>query len=193
MLPLFAILKETRKFYFSHMLYFLAVGSGFMFIELFFIKEYIFVFGDPVISLTVVITGLLVFSAFGGHWSQRISAKNTPIAIAALIVLLMSMFFIFNPIMHSIIQLTKFLRYTLSLSLLIPTGFLMGLPFPLGMRHMLNLPSQRAYAWTINGCASVLASIASAQIALGSGIFAIMVFAISAYFLAFITLCFKRI
>jgi spermidine synthase len=188
MLPLFAILKETRKFYFSHMLYFLAVGSGFMFIELFFIKEYIFVFGDPVISLTVVITGLLVFSAFGGYWSQRISAKNVPIAIAALIVLLMSMFFIFNPIMHSIIQLTKFLRYTLSLSLLIPTGFLMGLPFPLGMRHMLNLPSQRAYAWTINGCASVLASIASAQIALGSGIFAIMVFAISAYLLAFITL-----
>jgi hypothetical protein len=192
-LPFFTTLKENRKFYFSHMLYFLAVGSGFMFIELFFIKEYIFVFGDPVISLTVVITGLLVSSGFGGYWSQRISAKNFRIAIAALIVILLFMFFIFNPIMHSIIQLTKFLRYTLSLLLLIPTGFLMGLPFPLGMRYILNLPAQRAYAWTINGCASVLASIASAQIALGLGISVIMIFAISAYFLAFITLCFKRI
>ena len=174
------------------MLYFFAVGSGFMFIELFFINEYIFIFGDPVISLTVVITGLLVFSAFGGYWSQRISAKNFRIAIAVLIVILMCMFFIFNSIMHSIIQLNQFLRYTLSLLLLLPPGFLMGLPFPLGMRYILNLPAQRAYAWTINGCASVLASIASAQIALGLGISAIMIFAISAYFLAFITLCFKR-
>jgi hypothetical protein len=192
-LPFISTLKENRKFYFSHMLYFFAVGSGFMFIELFFIKGYIFVFGDPVISLTVVITGLLVFSAFGGYWSQRISAKRFPIAIAALIVILMCMFFIFNPIMHSVIQLTKFLRYTLSLLLLIPTGFLMGLPFPLGMRYLLKLPAQRAYAWTINGCASVLASIASAQIALGLGVSVIMIFAISAYVLAFITLCFKRI
>ncbi len=191
-LPFFTTLKETRKFYFPHMLYFLAVGSGFMFIELFFIKEYIFVFGDPVISLTVVITGLLVSSAFGGYWSQRISAKNFPIAIASLIVILMCMFFFFNSIMHSVIQLNQFLRYTLPLLLLIPPGFLMGLPFPLGMRYILNLPAQRAYAWTINGCASVLASIASAQIALGLGISVIMIFAISAYFLAFITLCFKR-
>lgn len=192
-LPFFATLKETRKFYFSHMLYFLAVGSGFMFIELYFIKEYIFVFADPVISLTVVITGLLVFSAFGGYWSQRISAKNFPIAIAALIVILVCMFFIFNPMMHRVIQLNQFLRYPLSLLLLLPPGFLLGLPFPLGMRYILNLPAQRTYAWTINGCASVLASIASAQIALGIGISAIMIFAISAYFLALIALFFKKI
>jgi len=191
-LPLSVTLKETRKFYFSHMLYFLAVGSGFMFIELYFIKEYIFIFADPVISLTVVITGLLVFSAFGGYCTQRISAKYFPISIVALIVILVCMFFIFNPMMHSVIQLNSSLRYPLSLLLLLPPGFLIGLPFPLGMRYILNLPAQRAYAWTINGCASVLASIASAQIALGLGISAIMIFAISAYFLAFITLCFKR-
>ena len=190
--PFFTTLKETRRFYFSHMLYFFAVGSGFMFIELYFINEYIFIFADPVISLTVVITGLLVFSAFGGYWSQRISAKNFPIVIASLIVILVCMFFIFNPMMHRVIQLNQFLRYTLSLLLLLPPGFLIGLPFPLGMRYILNLPAQRAYAWTINGCASVLASIASAQIALGLGIPAIMIFAISAYFLAFIALCIKR-
>ena len=187
-LPFFATLKETQKFYFSHMLYFFAVGSGFMFIELFFIKEYIFIFGDPVISLIVVITGLLVFSAFGGYWSQRISAKIFPIAIASLIAILICMSFIFNPIMHSVIQLNQYLRYTLALLFLLPPGFLLGLPFPLGMRYILNLPAQRAFAWTTNGCASVLASIASAQIALGLGISAIMICAISAYILAFITL-----
>jgi len=108
-------------------------------------------------------------------------------------MILVCMFFIFNPMMHRVIQLNQFLRYTLSLLFLFPPGFLIGLPFPLGMRYILNLPAQRAYAWTVNGCASVLASIASAQIALGLGISAIMIFAISAYFLAFITLCFKKI
>jgi len=192
-LPFFTTLKETRKFYFSHLIYFFAVGSGFMFVELYFIKEYVFVFTEPVVSLTVVITGLLVFSAFGGYWSQRISAKNFPIAIAVLTMILVCVFFIFNPMMHRVIQLNQFLRYTLSLLFLLPPGFLIGIPFPLGMRYILNLPAQRAYAWTINGCASVLASVASAQIALGLGISAIMIFAISAYLLAFITLCFKRI
>jgi len=62
-----------------------------------------------------------------------------------------------------------------------PIGFLMGLPFPLGMRDMLKSPMQRAYAWSINGCASVLTSIISAQIALVSGISYILGCAIAAY------------
>ncbi|MBW2406719.1 MAG: hypothetical protein JRF17_05070 [Deltaproteobacteria bacterium] len=192
MLPFLSILRDSRKFNFSNMLYFLAVGSGFMFIELFFINEFIFVFGDPVISFTVVITGLLVFSAFGGYWSQRLGIKNFPIIIVLLIVILLCMFIIFNPLTNGLIKLTNFWRYTLSLCILIPPGFLMGFPFPLGMRYLLNLPAHRSYAWTINGCASVLASIASAQISLSLGLSAIMIFAISAYFLAFITLYFKK-
>jgi hypothetical protein len=65
---------------------------------------------------------------------------------------------------------------------LLPIGFLMGLPFPLGMRDMLNSPTQRAYAWSVNGCASVLTSIVSAQFALVLGISFILGCAIAAYF-----------
>jgi hypothetical protein len=67
-------------------------------------------------------------------------------------------------------------------------GVLNWTPLPSWHAIYFNLPAQRAYAWSTDGCASVLASIASAQIALGLGISAIMIFAISAYFLAFITL-----
>jgi hypothetical protein len=58
----------------------------------------------------------------------------------------------------------------------------MGLPFPLGMRDMLNSPTQHAYAWSVNGCASVLTSIVSAQLALVFGISSILGCAIAAYF-----------
>jgi len=65
MLPVFTIKKQDKKPNISHMLYFLAVGAGFMFVELFFIKKYILIFGDPVISFTVVLTGILIFSGWG--------------------------------------------------------------------------------------------------------------------------------
>ena len=191
--PFFVRLKETRKICLTHVLYFIAVGAGFMFVELFFIKEYVFLFDDPVISLTVVLIALLGFSGLGGYWSQRICAKSFRSVMALLVVVLIFTLFILHPMVINILSLGKFLRYTLSLILLMPPGILMGFPFPLGIRHLLGLPDHRAYAWTINGCASVLAAIASAQIALGLGIFAIMIFAIAAYFLAFSTLFFKRI
>jgi hypothetical protein len=63
----------------------------------------------------------------------------------------------------------------------------MGLPFPLGMRDMLNSPTQRAYAWSVNGCASVLTSIVSAQLALVCGISFILGCAIAAYFVVILS------
>jgi hypothetical protein len=68
----------------------------------------------------------------------------------------------------------------------------MGLPFSLGMRYLLNNPVQRAYAWTANGCASVLATIAAAQIALSIGISSIIACAVFAYLLSFLCICFAK-
>ena len=185
-LPLFIIPKQGQKLYISDILYFLAVGAGFMFVELFFIKKYIFIFGDPVISFTVVLTGILVFSGFGGYCSQRIGPNGLRYVLIALILVLMFVFFGLDPIVHRILACSKIIRYILAFLLLIPSGFLLGLPFPLGMRYLLNHPAQRAYAWTTNGCASVLASIASAQIALSIGIPTIILCAAAAYLLAFL-------
>jgi hypothetical protein len=58
----------------------------------------------------------------------------------------------------------------------------MGLPFTLGMRDMLSSATQRAYAWSANGCASVLTAVVSAQMALIFGISSILGCAIAAYF-----------
>jgi hypothetical protein len=186
-LPLFAIKKGGQKPYISHILYFLAVGAGFMFIELFFIKKYIFVFGDPVISFTVVLAGILVSSSFGGYCSQRIGPRGLRNVLLVLIAVLILVFFGLDPIIHQILGLSNFLRYLMAFLLLIPSGFLAGLPFPLGMRYLLNRPDQRASAWTANGCASVLTSIASAQIALSFGIPTIIFCAALAYLIAFIS------
>ena len=90
-------------------------------------------------------------------------------------------------IANHILQFPIMWQYVSAFLLLCPIGFLMGLPFPLGMQYLLQNPAQRAYAWSANGCASVLASIASAQIALTVGLPFIMGFAVLAYFIAFLS------
>jgi hypothetical protein len=186
MLPVFIIKKQLRKPNISHLIYFLAVGFGFMFVELFFIKKYIFIFGDPVVSFTIVLTGILIFSGLGGVCSQRIGPGGLRNVLIALIAVLILVFLGIDPILRGILGFSKILQYALAVLLLILPCFLVGLPFPLGMRYLLNRPGQRAYAWTANGCASVLTSILSAQIALSLGIPIIILFAAAAYLLAFL-------
>jgi hypothetical protein len=45
----------------------------------------------------------------------------------------------------------------------------MGVPFPIALRKLAQHPPAKSYAWAANGCASVLGSILSAQIAIGAG------------------------
>lgn len=186
MVPVFTIKKQNKKPNISLLLYFLAVGAGFMFLELFFIKKFIFIFGDPVISFTVVLTGILVSSGLGGYCSQRITHGGLRYVFIALIAVLIFIFLGLDMMIHQILGLSKIFQYTLATLLLILPGFLVGLPFPLGMRYLLNRPAQRAYAWTANGCASVLASIISAQIAISLGIPIIILCAVAAYLVAFL-------
>jgi hypothetical protein len=186
MLPVLSIRKQGKKPSISHLIYFLAVGAGFMFVELFFIKKYIFIFGDPVISFTVVLTGILIFSGLGGYCSQRIGSAGLRNVLIALIAVLFLVFLGLDPMIRGILGCSKMLQYALAILLLILPCFLVGLPFPLGMRYLLNRPAHRAYAWTANGCASVLTSILSAQLALSLGIPIIILCAAAAYLLAFL-------
>lgn len=191
-IPILVFLKTNRKPSTPQGIYFLAVGAGFMFSELFFIKQYILIFSDPVISFTVVLSAILIFSSLGGLCTQNISIKALRLrnSLLVLIAFLLAMIIWIEWVVDQILKFSITWQYIFAFLLLCPIGFLMGLPFPLGMRYLLQNPTQRAYAWSVNGCASVLASIGSAQIALSFGLLHIMAGAIVAY--AFALLCVYR-
>jgi hypothetical protein len=158
-----------------------------MFVELYFIKAYTLLFGDPVISFTAVLAGILVFSGAGGFWSARIGPSAFWKGHLALIIVLSGTCFCLDAVVHRLLGLSQAIGYVLAMVFLMPCGILMGLPFPLGMQHLMKNPVQRTYAWATNGCVSVLAAIMSAQIALSRGIPAIMACAIFAYIVAFLS------
>ncbi|MDY6792991.1 MAG: hypothetical protein SWH54_17130 [Thermodesulfobacteriota bacterium] len=185
-LPLLATTQKRKRPVKSHVFYFLAVGAGFMFLELFFIKNYILLLGNPTVSFTIVVSGILVFSSMGAIWSQHLSPHNLKKIFLTLILLLVVVFLSLDDIVRHILAFPSFLRYFLALLLLLPAGFLIGLPFPMGMRYLLKSPVERAYAWTANGCTSVLSAILSAQIAISWGISTILVCSVLSYALAFL-------
>jgi len=185
-IPVLIMSKGTKKASFSQIVYFLSVGAGFLFVELFFIKEYTLLFGNSVLSFTFVLTAILIFSAVGGFFTQYLKQQHLKITILILVAILLVIFFGLDMVIHQILGFPTVVRYTMAILLLIPLGFLLGIPFPLAMQHLLVNPVQRAYAWTANSCASVLTAIASAQIALSHGIPTILIFAVFSYLLAFL-------
>lgn len=180
-LPLFFVRRRIQKPSRAQVLYFFGVGAGFMFVELFFIKKYILLLGDPVISFSVVVTGVLIFSSLGGAWAQKKEKSVLKTALFILLGTLLITYVALDPLVELLLHNAPTWQYAGALLVLGPIGFLMGLPFTIGMRDMLSTSAQRAYAWSANGCASVLASIASAQIALMFGIGFILGCAIVAY------------
>jgi hypothetical protein len=179
--PLLFIRRPQGKTSISQALYFFGVGAGFMFIELFFIKKYVLLFGNPVISFSVVVCGILVFSSFGGAWAQKKDPSVLKKALPILIAILLLAFHTLDSLVEYLLKLREIWQYVWALLVLLPIGFLMGLPFTIGMRDLLSTATQRAYAWSANGCASVITAIVSAQIALIFGISSILSCAIAAY------------
>jgi hypothetical protein len=86
---------------------------------------------------------------------------------------------------QQLLALPEFWRYAALAAGTMISGFALGAPFPLGMRFLLQRPPERAFAWAVNGSASVLAAVAAAQIALSAGLHWILGAALAGYALAF--------
>jgi hypothetical protein len=184
LVPVRMVRKGPRRPRAAGLLYFFAIGAGFMFAELFWIYAGTFVLGDPVISLTVVVAGLLVASGAGGLASQRFGKSALrPIGVTAVVLLALAALAL-GGTAGGLPLLPRAGRCALMLAAAAAPGFAMGMLFPLGMRFMAPRPADKAYAWAVNGCASVLAAIASAQLAISIGVHAIAAAAILFYLAA---------
>lgn len=184
--PLLLTGKKDKKPERSHVLYFLALGAGFMFLELYFIKSFTLLLGDPVVSLCVVLAGMMGSSGMGGYLSRDMPETRLGLFLGLLIGVMVCLYVGMAPIQKHVLIFPRGIRVVFAFLILIPTGVLAGLPFPVAMRCLLKNQTHRAYAWAANGCTSVLAAVASAQIAVSLGISLLLITASVAYLLALI-------
>ena len=182
--PAAAVSKKDPAATRSSTLYFGGIGTGFIFGELLLVHTGTFFLGDPVVSLALVLTVLLASSGLGGLCAHRLGPDGIKPALMASALSMMATAIGLWMFSAQVLALDEPWRYAvLSLLVMIP-GFAMGVPFPLGMRFLLQRPVDRAFAWAVNGCASVLGSIATAQIAISAGFEWILAAAVISYALA---------
>jgi hypothetical protein len=165
--------------------YFLAIGLGYILLEVSLIQKLSLFLGHPSLALATTIGGLLVASALGslasGRWKGR---PQTLVAISALTVaaLAAAMTPLLLLITDRLLGQPLPVRLLVSLALLALPGFFMGVPFPTGLAYVKALfPAFVPWAWGLNATASVSATILGLLIALLVGLNAVFLTAAVLY------------
>ena len=170
-------------------LYFFLLGLAFLFVEMAFIQKFILFLSHPLYAIAVVLSGFLVFAGFGSAWSGRLvhrveqnkySAVSIAVAgisaIAILYVALLPILF------QQLMGLADSVKMVLSIFLIAPLAFCMGMPFPIGLNRVANsAPDFIPWAWGINGFASVLSASLATLLAIEFGFTAVVLFAVGFY------------
>ncbi len=173
--------KSWALFYFS------GLGIGYMFIEIIFIQRFTLYFGNVIYAAAAVVSLMLISSGFGSLVSQKISAKpNRLIGIIFLIIISLIIYTIFlSSLLKTTIVFTLPVKIIFTALLISPPAFIMGMPFPLGLRMLSERnESQVPWAWGINGLFSVISVVLATIIAIEMGFVWVMIFAAGAYSLS---------
>src|SRR5205807_4833101 len=164
------------------LLYFVAIGLGYILVEISLIQRFVLFLGHPTYALTVVVFLLLLSSGAGSVAARRRISSGSKILpllgiIAAIIVIDMALL---PWLLSSAIGLPFAIKLLLSGIVLAPLGFLMGMPFPTGLRLVKTVE----WAWALNAAASVLGSVMAMIIAIHFGLTITLLCAAAAYLLA---------
>ena len=166
--------------------YFGTLGLAFMMVEIPTMQKLTVYLGQPVYSLAVVLFSLLLFSGLGSWWSGRWAAgaitTNMRRIFPLLIVFLLLHAVFSSAILEQTLQLSLGLRLVVAVLLLAVLGFLMGVPFPVGIRWAgRRQPSVVPWLWGINGVTSVLGSALATALAIHVGFQLTLIIAAAVY------------
>jgi len=165
-------------------LYFFAIGLGFLFVEIAFIQKFVLYLGHPLYAAAVVLAVFLVCAGMGSHFAQR---KQIRIIWPVAFILGMGVLdlILLNFMLDTLNWLPGFVKIIIAVLMLGPLAFNMGIPFPLAMIDLgAEAPELIPWAWAVNGCASVVAAVLATLLAIHIGFIAVVLAALILYGLA---------
>jgi hypothetical protein len=174
--------------------YFLALGLGYIFVEVNLIQKYSLFLGHPSYSLAVTLCTMLVSSGLGslvgGRWQMQASKKIRWVTLGIAGLILLDILFL-DPLFRRLLGLPLGIRISIAIILAACPAFLMGMPFPTALQVVKERAGQFVpWAWAINGTASVMSTVLGVIIAIIWGFNA--VFFLSMVLYVFAGLVFPR-
>lgn len=172
------------------LLYFFALGLGFLFLEIYFIQRFTLFLSHPLTTVAVVLSAFLVFAGLGSSYASRLSerkgyALTARYAMAAILFFGLLYALTLDALFGAFSAQPELVKIALSVLLIAPLAFAMGVPFPMGLSELgKHSHALIPWAWGVNGCASVISAILATLVAIHFGFAAVMASALSFYLAA---------
>jgi hypothetical protein len=180
------------------LLYFIAIGLGYIFVEITFIQRFVLFLGHPTYALTVVVFLLLLSSGVGSMVSRGLLGGAGRVWLPLVLITSALLFYValLPRVLSGLVGLPFPAKLLVSAALLVPLGFAMGMPFPTGLRAVahqsvteypaleVETGSLVEWAWAMNAASSVLGSVAAIFLAIRFGLNITLAAGAAAYFLA---------
>jgi hypothetical protein len=155
--------------------YFVAIGLGYMLVQIPCMQRFSVYLGHPVYALVVLLFSMISATGLGSFFSDRLRIEEEPrlvraipLAIGAAILVLG---FAIQPAIEATIGWSLLARVLVVVALIGPVAFLLGLGFPTGMRLVRRVaPDSLAWMWGVNGASSVFAAVLSIVVSMAWGI-----------------------
>jgi MFS family permease len=170
--------------------YFAALGLGFLFIEIYLIEKASLWLNDRTSGFALVLTGMLVFSGIGSmlaDWTSPLpQAGEVRMACLVVVAWLAVLLVALQPLILATLDLPWPARAALVLAVLAPGSIALGLPFPLGLART-GSGGMLPWAWGLNGAFSVVATPLANLIAREAGFSRVLLGAALLYVIALVT------
>lgn len=162
--------------------YFALLGGGYLLAEIPLMQRFILFLDQPTFAFSLVLGALLLSSGLGSLVTARIPRRA---ALVGLVLTLLAAAVGLGPAFHTLLGWPLWARLLTAALMLAPVGFLMGIPFPAGLRRATNQHRDLVpWAWAVNGCASVVSAVLATMLALEAGFTAVLLVAVLCYALA---------
>ncbi|MBV8896372.1 MAG: hypothetical protein JO051_07665 [Acidobacteriaceae bacterium] len=156
------------------LLFFVCIGAGYILIQVALIQKFVLFLGHPTYALTVIIFSMLLFSGAGSYLSKRVIGGDIArlgrvlgVIIGAILVISQ----VVTGVAESGVALPFPVKVLISVALIGPLGFVMGMPFPTGLTLLERvMPTSVRWAWAINAASSVMGSAAAMFLAVYLGL-----------------------
>lgn len=164
--------------------YFLALGLGFMAIEIPLLQRFTLFLSHPVYAASAVLSGFLICAGLGAQFSATL-APDARWPFAAIAAAALAHAFLLPPLLAASMGLDQAWKILLTLALVAPLAFCLGMPLALGLTALAKrAPPLVPWAWGINGFASVVATLLATLLAIHCGYAMVLMLAALLYVFA---------
>lgn len=168
--------------------YFAAIGASFMLIEVSLMQRFTLFLGHPVYAIASVLAVLLVAAGVGSWFTATfVRSRCRPQLVFAGIAALSIGCGVFLPtVFTTFLGMALPVRIAVTVAILVPLGFLLGMPFPLAVASLRErgVAAGLGWAWAANGCASVIGPLLAVMVAMDFGFDAVLAIAALGYAMA---------